>query len=177
MGGLSRHRSAGRARGMWASESRSPTSRRACLRARIIMVRDAREREVEEGPSTSRRRSCRRRSSADFPGRAAGWSRARFAGPAGNNHRTEVPTGLLQNADGHINSASTGQKIWERLCKADRRPSICWENPGYVETPTDVLRTATPSRRDPRYRETHQRRWIERLKQGGVRGRQLCWKR
>src|SRR6266700_725332 len=36
---------------------------------------------------------------------------------AGNNHPTSMPTGVYKTADGHINVASSGQKIWERFCK------------------------------------------------------------
>jgi crotonobetainyl-CoA:carnitine CoA-transferase CaiB-like acyl-CoA transferase len=35
---------------------------------------------------------------------------------AGNNHPTSIPTGVFETADGHINIAATGQKIWERFC-------------------------------------------------------------
>src|ERR1700682_5312528 len=35
---------------------------------------------------------------------------------AGNNHPTSIPTGVFKTTDGHINIASTGQKMWERLC-------------------------------------------------------------
>jgi crotonobetainyl-CoA:carnitine CoA-transferase CaiB-like acyl-CoA transferase len=37
---------------------------------------------------------------------------------AGNNHPTSIPTGVFKTRDGHINIATTGQKIWERFCKA-----------------------------------------------------------
>jgi crotonobetainyl-CoA:carnitine CoA-transferase CaiB-like acyl-CoA transferase len=37
---------------------------------------------------------------------------------AGNNHPTSMPTGVYKTTDGHINIASSGQKIWERFCKA-----------------------------------------------------------
>ena len=37
---------------------------------------------------------------------------------AGNNHPTSIPTGVFKTADGYINIAATGQKIWERFCKA-----------------------------------------------------------
>jgi crotonobetainyl-CoA:carnitine CoA-transferase CaiB-like acyl-CoA transferase len=40
------------------------------------------------------------------------------AGQAGNNHPTSIPTGVFQTADGHINVACAGQKIWERFCQA-----------------------------------------------------------
>lgn len=44
--------------------------------------------------------------------------RGDVARQAGNNHPTSIPTGVFKTADGHINIASTGQKIWERLCRA-----------------------------------------------------------
>ena len=34
---------------------------------------------------------------------------------AGNNHPTSIPTGVFKTKDGHINIASTGQMMWERL--------------------------------------------------------------
>ncbi|MGA7488645.1 MAG: CoA transferase [Xanthobacteraceae bacterium] len=37
---------------------------------------------------------------------------------AGNNHPTSIPTGVFKTADGHINIASTGSKIWARFCSA-----------------------------------------------------------
>src|SRR4030081_193910 len=39
-------------------------------------------------------------------------------GQAGNNHPTSIPTGVFTTADGYINVACAGQKIWERLCQA-----------------------------------------------------------
>src|SRR5246500_324476 len=39
-------------------------------------------------------------------------------GQAGNNHPTSIPTGVFKTADGHINIAATGQKMWERFCSA-----------------------------------------------------------
>jgi crotonobetainyl-CoA:carnitine CoA-transferase CaiB-like acyl-CoA transferase len=36
---------------------------------------------------------------------------------AGNNHPTSIPTGVFKTKDGHINIATTGQKIWARMCK------------------------------------------------------------
>jgi len=36
-------------------------------------------------------------------------------GQAGNNHPTEIPTGVFRTSDGFINIACAGQEIWERL--------------------------------------------------------------
>ncbi len=35
---------------------------------------------------------------------------------AGNNHPTNIPTGVFKTADGDINIAASGQSMWERLC-------------------------------------------------------------
>jgi len=39
-------------------------------------------------------------------------------GQAGNNHPTNIPTGVFKTSDGHINVAASGQPMWERLCQA-----------------------------------------------------------
>jgi formyl-CoA transferase len=39
-------------------------------------------------------------------------------GQAGNNHPTAIPTGVFKTSDGYINIASTGDKMWQRLCEA-----------------------------------------------------------
>src|ERR1700704_5090597 len=45
---------------------------------------------------------------------------------AGNNHPTSIPTGVFKTADGHINIAATGQKIWERFCTALEAPDMTY---------------------------------------------------
>jgi formyl-CoA transferase len=45
-------------------------------------------------------------------------------GQAGNNHPTSIPTGVFKTADGYINIATTGQKIWERLVAAIEAPEL-----------------------------------------------------
>ena len=50
---------------------------------------------------------------------------------AGNNHPTSIPTGVFKTSDGHINIASTGQKIWERCCKVLETPEML-ANPDYA---------------------------------------------
>jgi formyl-CoA transferase len=37
---------------------------------------------------------------------------------AGNNHPTSIPTGVFKTRDGHINIATAGATMWERLCRA-----------------------------------------------------------
>ena len=56
---------------------------------------------------------------------------------AGNNHPTSIPTGVFKTSDGHINIASTGHVMWERLCKAIGLPEMI-EHPDYK---TSALRS------------------------------------
>src|SRR5919202_1562240 len=50
---------------------------------------------------------------------------------AGNNHPTSIPTGVFETADGHINIAVTGQKIWERFCRTIGGEELI-AHPGYA---------------------------------------------
>ena len=50
---------------------------------------------------------------------------------AGNNHPTSIPTGVFKTADGHINIAAAGQKIWERVCEALDAPALA-KRPEYA---------------------------------------------
>ena len=47
---------------------------------------------------------------------------------AGNHHPTMTPMGTYKTADGHINIASTGNAMWDRLCKALKLDSISQNN-------------------------------------------------
>ena len=40
------------------------------------------------------------------------------AGQEGNNHPTGTGTGMFQTADGYINIAAAGDKVWKRFCEA-----------------------------------------------------------
>jgi len=63
---------------------------------------------------------------------AARWTVAGEVAPqAGNNHPTSIPTGVFKTADGHINIATTGVAMWDRLCEALEAPGI-HENSDYA---------------------------------------------
>jgi len=56
---------------------------------------------------------------------AARWLvKGEVAKQAGNNHPTSIPTGVFKTADGYINIATAGQKIWERFCHALEAPEL-----------------------------------------------------
>jgi crotonobetainyl-CoA:carnitine CoA-transferase CaiB-like acyl-CoA transferase len=63
---------------------------------------------------------------------AARWLQMKeVAKQAGNNHPTSIPTGVFKTKDGHINIASTGQVMWERLCNAIEAPGLI-KHPDYA---------------------------------------------
>jgi crotonobetainyl-CoA:carnitine CoA-transferase CaiB-like acyl-CoA transferase len=87
---------------------------------------------------------------------------------AGNNHPTSIPTGVFKTSDGHINIASTGQVMWERLCNAIGAPELI-KHPDYATSAArsknrDALnaaidkRTATKSSAD----------WVDIINKAGV---------
>jgi formyl-CoA transferase len=43
---------------------------------------------------------------------------------AGNDHPTSIPTGVFRTADGHINIATTGGRMWERFCTTLGAPEL-----------------------------------------------------
>jgi crotonobetainyl-CoA:carnitine CoA-transferase CaiB-like acyl-CoA transferase len=49
---------------------------------------------------------------------------------AGNNHPTSVPTGVFKTRDGLVNIATTGGKMWERLCAKLEAEALA-KNPDY----------------------------------------------
>jgi crotonobetainyl-CoA:carnitine CoA-transferase CaiB-like acyl-CoA transferase len=56
---------------------------------------------------------------------AARWLQMKeVAKQAGNNHPTSIPTGVFKTKDGHINIASTGQKMWEITCRCIEMPEL-----------------------------------------------------
>jgi crotonobetainyl-CoA:carnitine CoA-transferase CaiB-like acyl-CoA transferase len=87
---------------------------------------------------------------------------------AGNNHPTSIPTGVFKTADGHINIATTGQKIWERFCDALEAPALL-KNPDYASA------NARSKNRDALNAEIDQYTvkrtsadWVERFNKAGV---------
>jgi formyl-CoA transferase len=87
---------------------------------------------------------------------------------AGNNHPTSIPTGVFKTKDGHINIATTGQKIWERLCTAIEAESLI-QHPDYTTTALrsknrDALNAAIDGYTVARTSAD----WVERLNKAGV---------
>ena len=88
---------------------------------------------------------------------------------AGNNHPTSIPTGVFKTKDGHINIASTGQVMWERLCNAIEAPELI-AHPDYK---TGALRSKNRDAAQRRDRKAHRRTrpaptWIDNFNKIGV---------
>jgi formyl-CoA transferase len=48
----------------------------------------------------------------------------------GNDHPTSMPTSAYTTADGHMNVAASGTKMWQRVCEAIGRPEL-FEHPDF----------------------------------------------
>src|SRR3954463_2269735 len=87
---------------------------------------------------------------------------------AGNNHPTSIPTGVFKTADGHINIASTGSKIWARFCAAADASELL-QRPEY-QTAAERSKNRDALNADiEAYTVKHtSAEWIERLNKAGV---------
>jgi formyl-CoA transferase len=87
---------------------------------------------------------------------------------AGNNHPTSIPTGVFRTRDGHINIATAGSTMWERLCRAIGGEALL-DNPLYATAAAraknrDQLNVAL----DSHLADRTSAEWLERLNTAGV---------
>ncbi|MBI3707855.1 MAG: CoA transferase [Proteobacteria bacterium] len=87
---------------------------------------------------------------------------------AGNNHPTSIPTGVFKTADGHINVAASGQKIWERLCRAIEAEDLLARSEYASGASRLANRDALNAEIDRRLQARDSNTWIERLNAAGV---------
>src|SRR6478609_5829259 len=89
-------------------------------------------------------------------------------GQAGNNHPTSIPTGVFKTADGHINIASTGSKIWARFCNAANATELM-QRPEYeTAAARSKHRDALNADMEKYTVKRTSAEWIERLNKAGV---------
>jgi formyl-CoA transferase len=89
-------------------------------------------------------------------------------GQAGNNHPTSIPTGVFTTADGHINLACAGQKMWERFCYAVDAKWLA-EYPDYATAAARLQhRDALNAEIDKILSGRSSADWVERLNGAGV---------
>jgi formyl-CoA transferase len=100
---------------------------------------------------------------------AARWLQMKeVAKQAGNNHPTSIPTGVFKTSDGHINIASTGQKMWEITCRCIEMPELI-DHPDYK---TGALRSknrdALNALIEAKTLKKSSAEWIDIFNKGGV---------
>jgi crotonobetainyl-CoA:carnitine CoA-transferase CaiB-like acyl-CoA transferase len=100
---------------------------------------------------------------------AARWLvRGEVAKQAGNNHPTSIPTGVFKTADGHINIATAGQKIWERFCHTLEAPDLM-ARPEYANGANRLKnRDALNAEIDRHTVKRSSADWVERFNKAGV---------
>jgi formyl-CoA transferase len=100
---------------------------------------------------------------------AARWLvRGEVAQQAGNNHPTEIPTGVFRTRDGFINIATAGQKIWERFCAALEADGLA-KDPDYADAASrSKNRAALNAEIDRRLAGRTSADWVARLNAAGV---------
>ena len=87
---------------------------------------------------------------------------------AGNNHPTSIPTGVFKTADGHINIAATGQKIWERFCTALEMPAMIHQPEFKSGAERSKNRDALNAEIEKHTLKRTSADWVERLNKAGV---------
>jgi formyl-CoA transferase len=100
---------------------------------------------------------------------AARWTMQHEVPPqAGNNHPTSIPTGVFRTHDGHINIATTGDRMFVELCRVIGAPELA-ENERYATGAArlenrDALNDALQEHLDHRTSAA----WVEALNAAGV---------
>jgi crotonobetainyl-CoA:carnitine CoA-transferase CaiB-like acyl-CoA transferase len=100
---------------------------------------------------------------------AARWLvKGEVAKQAGNNHPTSIPTGVFKTADGYINIATAGQKIWERFCNALEAPELIAQ-PEYANGANRSKNRDALNEEIDRYTvKRTSADWVERFNEAGV---------
>jgi crotonobetainyl-CoA:carnitine CoA-transferase CaiB-like acyl-CoA transferase len=100
---------------------------------------------------------------------AARWlMNGEIAGQAGNNHPTNIPTGVFRTSDGTINVAVTGNDIWSRFCEVLGRPQ--WLTDPRFATAANRLanRDALNDEIEALLSQEPQSEWVARFNKAGV---------
>jgi crotonobetainyl-CoA:carnitine CoA-transferase CaiB-like acyl-CoA transferase len=87
---------------------------------------------------------------------------------AGNNHPTSIPTGVFKTTDGYINIAATGQRIWERLCRAIGAESLLAESDYATPEGRSLYRDSLNAEIERHLASAESATWIARLNEAGV---------
>ncbi len=87
---------------------------------------------------------------------------------AGNNHPTTIPTGVFKTRDGTINIATTGHKMWVRLCRAIDADALV-DKPEYQTTAArSENRDALNAEIETHLKNRSSAEWVDRFNKAGV---------
>jgi len=87
---------------------------------------------------------------------------------AGNNHPTTIPTGVYPTADGHINIATAGGEIYERLCRVLGDEDLITDPDYATGQARSDNRDALNERLNALTRKKSSAEWVKILNQAGV---------
>ncbi len=87
---------------------------------------------------------------------------------AGNNHPTTIPTGVYPTADGHINIATAGGEIYERLCRVLGDEELITHPDFATGKARSENRDALNARLDELTKQKTSAEWVDILNQAGV---------
>jgi crotonobetainyl-CoA:carnitine CoA-transferase CaiB-like acyl-CoA transferase len=87
---------------------------------------------------------------------------------AGNNHPTNIPTGVFRTADGFINIGASGQKMWERLCRVLGAPELAEDERFRTTAARSENRDPLTEKIERRLAAADSATWIGRLNEAGV---------
>jgi formyl-CoA transferase len=86
----------------------------------------------------------------------------------GNDHPTSMPTSAYTTADGYMNVAATGTKMWQRVCESIGRPDL-FEHPDFKAAQDRAKnRKALNAELNKGFAAKTSAEWVEILNKGGV---------
>jgi len=89
-------------------------------------------------------------------------------GQVGNDHPTSMPTSAYTTADGHMNVAATGTKMWQRVCESIGRPDM-FEHPDFRTAEARAKnRKSLNEELNKGFKQKKSAEWVEILNKAGV---------
>jgi crotonobetainyl-CoA:carnitine CoA-transferase CaiB-like acyl-CoA transferase len=86
----------------------------------------------------------------------------------GNDHPTSMPTSAYTTADGYMNVAATGTKMWQRVCESIGRMDM-FEHPDFKTAEARAKnRAALNKELNAGFKKKKSGEWVEILNKGGV---------
>ncbi|MFL5067906.1 MAG: CaiB/BaiF CoA transferase family protein [Xanthobacteraceae bacterium] len=87
---------------------------------------------------------------------------------AGNDHPTSIPTGVFKTADGYINIATTGGRIWERFCTTLEAPDLMQRDEYKTSAARSQNRHALNAEINQHTAKRTSAEWVELFNKAGV---------